>query len=436
MESKDRQRAEEELLRLEQTSGLDQVSEHSDRLLQDKSYWEWRPDDTVVHHRFDYHRPRVDLTASRSENRSAYLSVSQLEALALIDSDRRLQAYGDVLTASQFALIEAYEQLYYPEIVGHKLSQSVAEFCDSPQVKKLLRGRLKRRFLENKLERHLGKPRQKLAMLAGTLTLFVAGFLSYETADPETGGLAAVSAAMFPDNLNTLIIDQPPSEEVEPLLIELVAKSTVDEDPPLAFVIPTTPPIDNSANSATPASTAEAKIEEPANLSADLTTQPAESSTLAAGQLGLGAIDFEFTTAKLSALANGDLKEPASLVEPASSQELVSAESEVDLAETLNYASDSEKEALMIAAGISEADWPYVDYIIDHESNWRPFIWNQQGSSAYGLCQTMMSLYEHEVEDDFMTNPVAQLRWCHNYATSRYGSWQAAYEFWLENGWW
>jgi hypothetical protein len=32
---------------------------------------------------------------------------------------------------------------------------------------------------------------------------------------------------------------------------------------------------------------------------------------------------------------------------------------------------------------------------------------------------------------DWATNPITQLKWCNNYAVSRYGGWQAAYGHWL-----
>ena len=87
-------------------------------------------------------------------------------------------------------------------------------------------------------------------------------------------------------------------------------------------------------------------------------------------------------------------------------------------------------------AGISEADWYYVWYIVHRESNWQPFIWNKQGSRAFGLCQRMMSVHPLEAGDDYMTDPVAQLEWCDQYAHERYGSWQSSYNAWRRKHWW
>lgn len=85
-------------------------------------------------------------------------------------------------------------------------------------------------------------------------------------------------------------------------------------------------------------------------------------------------------------------------------------------------------------AGIDRQDWFYVDYIIFKESRWRPFVWNYAGSGAYGLCQTMVRI--HQIPADFMTNPISQLKWCHQYALDRYGGWQQAYDAWRKQNWW
>lgn len=95
-----------------------------------------------------------------------------------------------------------------------------------------------------------------------------------------------------------------------------------------------------------------------------------------------------------------------------------------------------EQKDWLIAANISESDWPYVDYIMTKESNWSPFIRNQQGSSAYGLCQRLMSVHPLKEGETYMEDPVAQLTWCDNYAHSRYGSWKKSYEAWKKKHWW
>ena len=95
-----------------------------------------------------------------------------------------------------------------------------------------------------------------------------------------------------------------------------------------------------------------------------------------------------------------------------------------------------EQKGWLIAANISESDWPYVDYIMTKESNWSPFLQNQQGSSAYGLCQRLMSVHPLKAGETYMEDPVAQLIWCDNYAHRRYGSWKKSYEAWKKKHWW
>lgn len=88
----------------------------------------------------------------------------------------------------------------------------------------------------------------------------------------------------------------------------------------------------------------------------------------------------------------------------------------------------------MRAAGIAESDWEYVDYIVTKESGWRPHVWNTAGSGAYGLCQNINpSTYTKYGDRD---DPVAQLKWCNNYAESRYGGWYKSYNAWRSKNWW
>lgn len=86
-------------------------------------------------------------------------------------------------------------------------------------------------------------------------------------------------------------------------------------------------------------------------------------------------------------------------------------------------------------AGIAASDYQYADYIISHESGWRPFARNAS-SGAYGLCQALPGTKMASAGADWETNPVTQLRWCAGYAQARYGSWSAAHNFWLNNKYW
>lgn len=89
----------------------------------------------------------------------------------------------------------------------------------------------------------------------------------------------------------------------------------------------------------------------------------------------------------------------------------------------------------MRAAGISDSDFGYVDYIISHESGWNYHAVNRS-SGAYGLPQSLPAGKLASAGADWRDNPVTQLRWAHNYAVGRYGSWEDAYRFWTVNHWW
>lgn len=83
----------------------------------------------------------------------------------------------------------------------------------------------------------------------------------------------------------------------------------------------------------------------------------------------------------------------------------------------------------MALAGIGPGDYQYVDYIVSHESGWRPNAGSPSG--PYGLCQAYPGSKMASAGSDWLTNPVTQLRWCNGYALGRYGSWGAAYNHWV-----
>jgi hypothetical protein len=90
----------------------------------------------------------------------------------------------------------------------------------------------------------------------------------------------------------------------------------------------------------------------------------------------------------------------------------------------------------MLAAGIAESDFGYVNYIIDHESGWGVTKANYGGSGAYGLGQALPASKMAAFGSDYLTNPVTQLRWANAYAVGRYGSWASAYSHWIARHSW
>lgn len=99
------------------------------------------------------------------------------------------------------------------------------------------------------------------------------------------------------------------------------------------------------------------------------------------------------------------------------------------------FSASGSKADWMRAAGIGDADFGYVDYIISHESGWDYHAVNRS-SGAYGLPQSLPAGKLASAGADWRDNPVTQLRWANNYAVGRYGSWGGAYRFWVTNHWW
>jgi uncharacterized protein YabE (DUF348 family) len=95
---------------------------------------------------------------------------------------------------------------------------------------------------------------------------------------------------------------------------------------------------------------------------------------------------------------------------------------------------NGDKTAIMAAAGIASGDYAYANFIVSHESGWRPTAANPSG--AYGLCQALPGSKMASAGADWQTNPITQLRWCSGYAHSRFGSWAAAYNYWLSHRNW
>lgn len=96
--------------------------------------------------------------------------------------------------------------------------------------------------------------------------------------------------------------------------------------------------------------------------------------------------------------------------------------------------SGTAKCSLMYQGGITtHEEQYYADQIITKESTWT--MWAENGETgSYGYCQA--NPHWHELSESYYTNAIEQLMWCDSYAMDRYGSWEEAYYFWLENHWW
>ncbi len=109
----------------------------------------------------------------------------------------------------------------------------------------------------------------------------------------------------------------------------------------------------------------------------------------------------------------------------------------------------------LVAAGVRPADYAAADYIISAESGWCPTKWQGEYGRCpayhgaptsprvgYGLCQATPASKMSTAGADWASNPVTQLKWCTNYAVTRYGGWQQAANAWRSrivttgHGWW
>ncbi len=112
-----------------------------------------------------------------------------------------------------------------------------------------------------------------------------------------------------------------------------------------------------------------------------------------------------------------------------------------------------DRSVIMSSAGIKSSDYPYVSYIINHENAmWCPTRWQGQTSCpafykelypgaetamiGYGLCQSTPGIKMSTAGSDWRTSAVTQLKWCSGYAIGRYGSWSAAYNYWVSHHNW
>ncbi|MFD7577544.1 transglycosylase SLT domain-containing protein [Kitasatospora sp. NPDC059803] len=72
--------------------------------------------------------------------------------------------------------------------------------------------------------------------------------------------------------------------------------------------------------------------------------------------------------------------------------------------------------------------------IIAHESSWNVTATNAS-SGAYGLAQALPGSKMATHGSDWKTNATTQIKWALDYMNSRYGSPNAAWNFWQANHW-
>jgi hypothetical protein len=90
--------------------------------------------------------------------------------------------------------------------------------------------------------------------------------------------------------------------------------------------------------------------------------------------------------------------------------------------------------ALMLEAGFGLDQMGCLDAMWTHESHWNEHAENSS-SGAYGIPQALPASKMAAYGEDYLTNPVPQIRWGLNYIQSRYGSPCGAWDFWQAHNW-
>jgi hypothetical protein len=107
---------------------------------------------------------------------------------------------------------------------------------------------------------------------------------------------------------------------------------------------------------------------------------------------------------------------------------------------------------LMQKIGIPEDQWSAVDYILTRESGWCALKWQGQigycpgeytelhspsdGWVGFGLCQSTPAIKMETIGKDWRTSAETQLKWCNQYALTKYGSWNNAKAYWMDHRNW
>jgi hypothetical protein len=90
--------------------------------------------------------------------------------------------------------------------------------------------------------------------------------------------------------------------------------------------------------------------------------------------------------------------------------------------------------ALMLEWGFGLDQMPCLDKMWTHESNWRTAARNAS-SGAGGIPQALPASKMAKYGDDYLTNPVPQIKWGLDYIKNRYNTPCGAWDFWTAHNW-
>ncbi len=484
-------------MQLPDTPNLGRVSQRVEEIKGDLDYCEWISG-KIVSRYFDHGRVKVNLLGSVAGNQKSYLSVTQLDALARIPQEKILFHYKDNLAEGHFALINRYRSIYHPQVLFVKSPQKEPVMViQNEQVKKeelIIAFRNffseKREVLKESLSSKDRDFRIRAVALLGALSLSATSFTLLQ---PENQQGDSERFATGEDSLSriehSLVLPDEAMPQADSWLHDTEVASLSLKFP----IFPETQDIssENGGLGVTEETVLQqaggatiANIESPIPVLASAVSSAIETGTNPSSAslneiVNLVYVPNEIVPAVLDVFPTEATefapKENEAVVPENMPEQFISTLSElvptvnssavneqrrtqsVSIAvkeqktatptttevpqqpvvlEKRNYSLTAKQIGWLQATKIAGSDWSYVDYIITKESYWRPFIWNQQGSGAYGLCQRMMPVHKLKAGEKYMEDPVAQLVWCNNYAQKRYGSWERAYYAWLRQNWW
>ena len=476
---------------------IHEVAARLKELEQDRRYLEWTPEGTISR-LFNGRQARVDFDLPAIANREAYLSLSQLDYLVNLDPGHLGAAYGSALTARHLYLIELYrvKNCQAEALVTEKLRQravlaprnqprtsqfsvnaaklgaglSVATEKTLGQIIALTQQEAHRpQSPGRKIKAYVGLGIFALATLIGVSTRHDQSETSIARATEDHNPLQTVHyyiealsdpTTLRPAEALLLEAETAPRPEPEPLFsaepeIGAAFKETAAAEP--ITVIEAAPSLSSTSTSLPPTEILPA-TQSPASVPSVAQKQSISADSIPIEELVVVRAAPPLPTtlllpAETIVKVNADIVRQQLAGNPGSRDVILLPEQQPEkpsvepepptttarqVVESIapGYSLTDEQIGWLVAANVSESDWGYVDYIMTKESNWRPWIWNMGGGSAYGLCQRLMSAHPLKDDERYMDDPVAQVLWCHNYAQKRYGSWKKAVEFWQRNHWW
>ena len=432
---------------------LSQISQKMEEAKRDVNYCEWANGKAVSRY-FSRSHSRVNLLETLSANKSNYLSIAQLDFLARTPQEKILSSYKNNLTQEHFALVNRYRSIYYPEILLTEEKQQLkllaaiqAELAKTKPAKtKELKDNFKV-FLNAKseaLKQSLSNKEQDFRIRAlatlGALALSVT-VVAVANIDRRAGSerfAANIDPLDKVEYSGALVLEevasidfQPPdaetaysmtantseireiSNEVE---IPVVAKETGLIQPSqlttttslLAVeIVSVNPKVALSADNIvvfTDVPSVEVEGSKPENDEIIIPENMPEDFILTYSEpivkVNTAAVDRQ-TGVEL--ISSAPVSEEYEVVAPTpTTTEAVRVSKPVAVSEQPQYRLNTQQKNWLKSAGIPESEWGYVNYIFTKESYWQPFLWNYQGSGAYGLCQRMMSVHPLKQGERYM----------------------------------